>query len=460
MNTNSNVTSSDNVIFSKRRNIITLSSPSPEDYTPIIGPIKIERLLKVAERLKGLKLLEINSSPRGGGVAEMLISAIPFLNLLGIDAEWRIITGNKDYFVCTKSLHNLLQGMEGTFTEEMYKVYLNNVEECGNNNLIDYHPNIVTIHDPQPMGLTHYIQKPGEIWLWRCHIDIEGEAFLHNQNLLELMTDFVEHYSAAIFSAADYVVSTWPLPKFIIPPFIDPLSEKNRELSETEIQRVLDKFGIDASLPKIVQIGRFDPWKGIDLTIETYRHVKKEVNCQLIIAGGIASDDPEGDAILARIREQTKEEEDIIILNLSPESNFEINALQRAADVIMQPSTKEGFGLVVTEGLWKGKAVIAGNVGGIPLQIKDGDTGFFYETPAKTSRKVIDLLTNPRVAKEVGERGYAYVRDHFLMPDRIADYLKALDLLKTGTLSVDNCRDCIISFHPWFKLSKRYKSSV
>jgi len=390
----------------------------------------------------------------------MLLSAIPFLNVLGIDAEWRIITGNKEYFACTKGIHNLLQGMEGRFTEEMHRVYLDNVEDCGNNNLIDYNPDIVTIHDPQPMGLTHFIQKPDEIWLWRCHIDIEGEALQHNQNLMELMTDCVEHYSAAIFSAADYVVSTWPLPKFIIPPFIDPLSEKNRKLSETEIQRVLDKFGIDASLPNILQIGRFDPWKGIDLTIETYRNVRKEVSCQLIIAGGTASDDPEGEAVLARIREKTKKDEDIIVLNLSPESNLEINALQRAADVIMQPSTREGFGLVVTEGLWKGKPVIAGNVGGIPLQIKDGDTGFFYETPAKTSRKVIDLLTNPNVAREVGERGYNYVREHFLMPDRITDYLKALELLKNGTLSVDNCRDCIISFHPWFKLSKRNKSSA
>jgi trehalose synthase len=454
MNNNSNVTSSDNIIYSKRRNIVTLSSPFPEDYASIVGPAKIERLLKVAERIKGLKLLEINSSPRGGGVAEMLLSAIPFLNGLGIDTEWRIITGNKKYFVCTKGIHNLLQGMEGTFTEEMNKVYLDNVEECGNNNLIDYSPDIVTIHDPQPMCLVHYIQKPGEIWLWRCHIDIEGEVLQHNQNLMELMTDCVEHYNAAIFSAADYVVSTWPLPKFIIPPFIDPLSEKNRKLSTAEIQKILDRFGIDSSLPKIVQIGRFDPWKGIDLTIETFRHVRKEVNCQLIIAGGTASDDPEGEAILARIHEQTKGDEDIIILNLSPESNVEINALQRAADVIMQPSTKEGFGLVITEGLWKEKPVIAGNVGGIPLQIKDGDTGFFYETPTKTSRKVIELLANPGVAREVGERGHAYVRDHFLMPDRIADYLKALELLKAGALSVDNCRDCIISFHPWFKPNK------
>jgi len=329
------------------------------------------------------------------------------------------------------------------------------VEECGNRNLIDYYPDIVTIHDPQPMCLTHYIQKPGEIWLWRCHIDIQREALQRNANLMELMTDCVEHYSAAIFSAADYVVSTWPLPKFIIPPFIDPLSEKNRELSEIEIQQVLDKYGIDRKLPKIVQIGRFDPWKGIDLTIATYRRVKKEVRCQLIIAGGTASDDPEGGAILARIREQTKKDKDIIVLNLAPDSNLEINALQRVADVIIQPSTKEGFGLVVTEGLWKGKPVIAGNVGGIPLQIKDNDTGYFFDTTVKTAKKVIDLLNNPEIAKATGERGRVYVRDHFLMPDRITDYLQTLYLLKSKAVGVSNCRDCIISFHPWYKLNKR-----
>lgn len=455
MNNDSSIVPSGSIVFSKKRNIITLSSHLPDNYSPIVGPAKIDRLLKAAEHLKGFQLLEINSTPRGGGVAEMLLSVIPFLNTLGIDAEWRTITGNQEYFVCTKEIHNLLQGMAGTFTEEMNKVYLDNVEECSNNNLIDYHPDIVTIHDPQPMCLTHYIQKPDEIWVWRCHIDIQGEALQNNQNLMDLMTDCVEHYDAAIFSAADYVVSKWPLPKFIIPPFIDPLSEKNRELTETEIQGVLDKLGIDAKLPKIVQIGRFDPWKGIDRTIETYCHVKEEVNCQLIIAGGTASDDPEGEAILAKIREQTKDDKSIIVLNLSPESNLEINALQRAADVIMQPSTKEGFGLVVTEGLWKGKPVIAGNVGGIPLQIKDGETGFFYETPTKTARKVIDLLSNPGEARAVGERGWAYVRDHFLMPDRITDYLMALDLLKSGAVNVDNCRDCLISYHPWFKLNKR-----
>ncbi len=435
--------------------MLPFSASRPEAYAPIIGQEKLERLLSVASRLKGLQLLEINATAQGGGVAEMLLRVIPFLNVLGIDAEWKIIRGNTDYFECTKGIHNLLQGMDGIFTPEMEEIYLNNLEVCGNASLIDYHPDVVTIHDPQPLCLTHYIKKPDEIWLWRCHIDIEEASLKDNGNLLDLITDCVEHYDAAIFSTIHYVVSKWPMPKFIIPPFIDPLSDKNREISSKEIDTVLNKYGIDNRIPIIAQIGRFDPWKGIDRTIATYRKVKKETKCQLVIAGGTANDDPEGVRILTKIQEDTKDDEDIHILNLPPDSNIEINALQRAANVIMQPSTKEGFGLVITEALWKSKPVIAGNVGGIPLQIRDSDTGYFYETPPKTARKVISLLDNPDVALAMGNRGKNYVKEHFLMPVRLTDYLMAMELLMTGALNKKTCSECIISYHPWFKLVKR-----
>ena len=445
----------DGTVYSKRKNLLSLSASAPEDYIPIIGQEKLERLLNVASRLKGLKLLEINATAQGGGVAEMLLRVIPFLNTLGIDAEWKVIRGNTDYFECTKGMHNLLQGMEGTFTAEMEQIYMDNLEDCGNESLIDYHPDIVTVHDPQPLCLTHYIKKPDEIWLWRCHIDIEEDSLQNNGSLLDLMTDCVEHYDGAIFSTANYVVSKWPMPKFIIPPFIDPLADKNREISQQEIDTVLNKHGIDSKVPLIAQIGRFDPWKGIDRTIATYRVVKKERKCQLLIAGGTAADDPEGVRILNSIREETKDDEDIHVLNLPPDSNIEINALQRAADIIMQPSTKEGFGLVITEALWKSKPVISGNVGGIPLQIRHGDTGYFFETPRKTAKKVISFLDNPEAALAMGERGQKYVREHFMMPDRITDYLLALELLMSGGLNKNTCSECIISYHPWFKLTKR-----
>jgi len=445
----------DGTVYSRRKNFCPFAAHPLQDYASIVGEEKIEKLQRAAQHLEGLKLLEVNATAQGGGVAEMLYSAIPFLNMLGIEAEWKIIRGSNEYFECTKRLHNLIQGMEGSFTQEMKQSYFDNLQKCADVDIIDYDPDVVVIHDPQPLGLTRYLKKSKETWLWRCHIDVDKEALEANPGMWEFITSQTEQYDAAIFSAVYYIVSRWPLPKFIIPPFIDPLSEKNRELSREKIDRILAIYDIDPKVPIIAQIGRFDPWKGIDRTIAAYRQVRKEKKCQLIVAGGLAADDPEGERILAKIYEETKRDEDIRVLSLPVGSNLEINAFQRAASVIMQPSTREGFGLVITEGLWKGKPVIAGNVGAIPLQIKDGTTGYFYETPQKTAQKVIYLLDNPKTAKEMGKKGKQYVLEHFLLPDRITDYLKAIYMAFHKIADKKICSDCIISFHPWFKLSKR-----
>ena len=449
----------DGTVYSKRKNFRPFSTPPLEAYASILGEERIERLQKAAERLKGLKLLELNASAQGGGVAEMLYSSVPFLNDLSIEDEWKIIRGNKEYFEFTKNLHNMLQGKKGILTSEMKQCYVDNMEECADTNLIDYNPDVVLVHDPQPLGLNHYLQKPEEIWLWRCHIDIEETALRTNSSLWDFLIDWTEHYDAAIFSAAHYIVTRWPLLNFIIPPFIDPLSEKNRELSQDEIDRVLTKYHIDPKVPIIAQIGRFDPWKGIDRTIGAYRLAREERKCQLVIAGGLAADDPEGERILARIYEDTKNDDDIHVLNLQMtnrlENWLEVNALQRAASVIMQPSTREGFGLVITEALWKRKPVIAADAGAIPLQIKNGDTGYFYQTPSRTARQVLHLLDNPEAARMIGEGGRRYVEEHFLLPDRIADCLMTIDVMmntaREGKIPVGS----ILSFHPWFKLSKR-----
>jgi trehalose synthase len=449
----------DGTVYSRRKDFCPFSTPPLQAYASFLSEEDPERLERAAERLKGLKLLELNATAQGGGVAEMLYSSIPFLNSLGIDAEWKVLRGNKEYFECTKSLHNLLQGMNGHFTPEMEKTYFCTLLECANDNLIDYTPDVVIAHDPQPLGLSRYLKKSGETWLWRCHIDIEEAPVEANPALWDFVTMWAEQYDATIFSAVHYVVSRWPLPKFIIPPFIDPLSEKNRELSQKEIDRVLDKYHIDPGLPIIAQIGRFDPWKGLDRTIATYRQVRIEKKCQLIVAGGLAADDPEGERILANIYSQTEDDKDVHILNLPLadrlENYREINALQRAASVIMQPSTKEGFGLVITEALWKGKPVIAADVGAIPLQLRDGDNGYFYTTPYKTAQKVLHLLNHPKAAEMVGRRGREYVAEHFLLPDRVADYLIAIDMATNRDGRKKMPADCIISFHPWFKLSKR-----
>lgn len=450
----------DGTVYSQRMGFCPFSSPPLASYLPIIGDEKMERLYKAAQKISGLRLLELNATAQGGGVAEMLFSVVPFLNSLGIDTEWKVIHGTKEYFECTKNMHNLLQGMEGTFTDEMEQTYLSNLEKCALPGLIDDRADIVTVHDPQPLCLTHYLRKPQGIWLWRCHIDCEESAVKINPKLMDLVCDCVEHYDAAIFSAAHYVMSQWPLPKFLIPPFIDPLSEKNRDLSEREIAQVLNKYGIDSRVPTITQVGRFDPWKGIDRTIAVYRKVREEKQCQLIIAGGMAADDPEGQRILDKILAETKGDENIHVLNLPMNDRIvnwkEINALQSAATVIMQPSTREGFGLVITEALWKGKPVIASNVGGIPLQLRDGYTGYFYQTPARTARRVIQLMDNPDVAESLGKKGKAYVRDHFLLPDRITDYLMTIYMTRNIVQHKDFPKDAIISFHPWYKLAKRY----
>jgi len=451
----------DGTVYSKRKNFCPFSTSPPEAYVPILGEKslkRLERLQKIAQRVKGLKMLTLNSSAQGGGVAEMLYSAVPFLNMLGVETEWKVVCGSREYFEATKELHNLLQGKTGSFSPERRHTYLCALEDCARQNLIDYEPDVIDVHDPQPLGLNYYLRRPGETWLWRCHIDMDIETIEGNPSLWKFFSDWAGRYEAAIFSAANYIISRWPVPKFIIPPFIDPLSEKNRELSQGEIDRVLTKYHIDPKVPIIAQIGRFDPWKGIDRTIATYRWVRKERECQLVLAGGLAADDPEGERILSRVYEDTKDDEGIHVLNLSMDDRLEnwveVNALQRAARVIMQPSTREGFGLVIAEALWKGKPVIGADVGAIPLQIQDGDTGYFYQTPRKTAQKVIYFLENLEAAETMGKRGREYVEQHFLLPDRIADYLMAINMVVSGAVSKEVCTECIISFHPWVKLSK------
>ena len=424
------------VVYSPGLGYRPFSAPPLKNYAPIIGNERMERVQRAAERLKGRRVLEINATAQGGGVAEMLYSSVPFLNNLGVPTEWKVITGTSEFFECTKGLHNLLQGMKGTFTQEMERAYYGNIADCARGNIFDHRADIIMVNDPQPLGLARHLKKTGETWLWRCHIDIEETPMDANPGLWDFMTSWIASFDAAIFSAAHYVVTRWPLPSFIIPPFIDPLSEKNRELSREEIDAVLDKYGIDARIPTIAQVGRFDPWKGLDRTIDVFRRVRQECKCQLILAGGMASDDPEGVRILDKILEDTRNDADIHVLNLPLADRLEnwkeVNALQRSATVIMQPSTREGFGLVITEALWKAKPVISANVGAIPLQIRDGDTGYFYETPQKTARRGMHLLQNRKAAEALGQRGRTYVGEHFLLPARIADYLMAMDMAGGG----------------------------
>ncbi|MFC2003359.1 glycosyltransferase [Chloroflexota bacterium] len=448
----------DGTMYSKSKGVCPTGPPfsfSPvEDYISIVGEEKIERLLAAVERVKGVKILELNSTPIGGGVAEMLLSSAPFVNHLGIDAEWKVIRGSKPFYEVTKCIHNLLQGRGGCFTSEMEKIYFETIEDNSNGHIVDFDADLVIVHDPQPLGLSPNLRQRGNRkskWLWRCHIDMDEETLKANSALEHFINYWVEPLDGAIFSAAQYIICRWPFPKFIIPPFIDPLSPKNRELSESEIQDVLEKHGIDTKLPIIAQIGRFDPWKGIDAVVDVYREVKSKIKCQLILAGGIAADDPEGDIILSKVRQMVNGDPNVHILCLPPTSSLEINALQRASQVILQLSTKEGFGLTVTEALWKGKPVIASPVGGITQQLRDGESGFFHYDTTETAENVFYLLEHPRAAELMGKRGQSYVKEHFLLPDRLADYFKAINMICGSALDTES----IISFHSWHKLDKR-----
>jgi trehalose synthase len=447
----------DGTVYCCRKGIQPFSVPPLEDYIPMVGESKIEKLSKLAERLKGVKILEVNSTAVGGGVAEMLHSQVPFLNQLGLVDEWKVVCGPETFYRVTKTIHNLLQGKKGTLTPDMVKVYYHTLGETADIYFDDhytYSPDVVIVHDPQPLGLACYLKRDNDKWLWRSHIDVEKETLEANPILWEFITFWALFYDAVMFSGAHYVVECWPARKYISPPFIDPLSNKNKELNSKEIAKVLEKYGIDPSVPLLVQIGRFDPWKGIDTSIRAYRIARENENCQLVIAGNMASDDPEGGRIFNQVCEETKSDPGIHILRLPDDvavNALEVNALQRAARVILQPSTKEGFGLVITEAMWKKKPVITREVGAIPIQVRGGETGFFISSAKKAAKKITYLLSNPAEAELVGEKAHEYVKEHFLMPDRVADYLRVVNYFMNGELDEES----IISYHPWFKLSKR-----
>ncbi len=448
----------DGTMYSKTKGICPDRSPfslSPLDqYVSVVGEQRIDKLLAAAKKLEGIRILELNSSPSGGGVAEMLLSSVPFLNQLGVDNEWKVIQGSKPFYEATKCIHNLLQGRGGCFTSEMERVYFKTLEDNGNSHIADWDADVVIVHDPQPLGLAPSLSERASRrgkWLWRCHIDMDEETLGSNAALEYFIEYWVEPLDGAIFSASQYIICRWPFPKFVIPPFIDPLSPKNRELSQNEIESVLDTYGIERKLPIISQIGRFDPWKGLDSTIEVYQRVKSSMKCQLILAGGLAADDPEGEIILSNIRQLVGDDPNVHILCLPATSSLEINAIQRASNVILQLSTKEGFGLTVTEALWKGKPVVATPVGGITQQIRDQEFGFFHNTVNETAENVLYLLTHSRAAELMGKKGHLYVKDHFLLPDRLCDHLKAMAMVLDSTLDPDS----IISFHSWHKLDKR-----
>ncbi len=394
----------------------------PESYRKIVGDEVIAEIYKKARKLYGKYILNINSTYQGGGVAEMLSSLVPLMNNTGIDAEWRILHGNPDFFTVTKKFHNALQGAEINLTELKKRLYTET-----NGNFATYTHimhDAVMIHDPQPLPIITFYKKR-QPWIWRCHIDLTAP----NPKIWDYLKSFILRYDAVIISMEQYRRRDLPVEQVVIPPAIDPLTPKNMSLDESTINKFLSKFDIPLDKPLITQISRFDPWKDPLGVIEVFKKVKEVKDVRLVLCGSMASDDPEGYEIYDEVRKKAKkliEDGDIILI--TSENNILVNVLQRVSSVIIQKSTREGFGLTVTEALWKGTPVVASRVGGITLQIKDGWNGFLldpydYDGFAK---KIIEILENPDLAKKLGENGKEYVRKHFLITRLI---LQHLDLL-------------------------------
>ncbi|MFH1684276.1 MAG: glycosyltransferase [Candidatus Margulisiibacteriota bacterium] len=393
-----------------------MSKPKLKDYAKVTRPQNFEEIQLLAEKLAGKTVKMVNSTLVGGGVAEMLHRVVPLFNELGINMKWEAIKGSGEFFNVTKLFHNALHGNKAEIKPEMLKVF----EETNNENAknMTFDEDIIVIHDPQPAGLIQMKDKSPGKWVWRCHIDT---ATPHPQ-VWNFLKKFICKYDASIFSAPSFA-SELPIPQYMIYPAIDPLAEKNRVLSQQEIDAAMRKLDIPTDKPLIVQVSRFDYLKDPIGFFETYLLVKKHHDCRFVFAGGAASDDPEGTQVLNELRERSKGEKDFIVLLLPPFSDHEINALQRASTIVMQKSLREGFGLTVTEALWKKKPVIAGAVGGIPLQIINNFTGVLVHSVEGAAYKTRYLLNNPEVGKKMGEYGHEHVREKFLLTRNMRNYL-------------------------------------
>lgn len=387
-----------------------------EDYRPIVGNDALEELSLLAKPLAGKSVLHVNSTAVGGGVAEILNRMVPLMRELGIDARWEVIKGGEDFHAVTKKFHNALHGDPQEVTPQDYKVYEDKLEE----NLLQMRldEDFIFCHDPQPVALVKKRHGQTNHWLWRCHIDLSRP----HTEVWSFLKQYVEQYDACVFSAPAFA-RTLTIPQFLIMPSIDPLSDKNRELSALEIQLVLDRLNIPTDKPLVTQVSRFDRLKDPLGVIEAFRKAKPYIEARLLLVGGPADDDPEGAQVLAEVRAKSDGDPDIMVLCLPPTSHIEINAIQRASAVILQKSVREGFGLTVTEALWKGKPVIASAKGGIPLQIAHRYSGILVHSIDGTAQWLKQLLNEPEYALKLGENGHEHVRQNFLITRHLRDYL-------------------------------------
>lgn len=408
---------------------VDVGTQSIDAYVASAGEEAVEELRALAAPLRGARVLHLNATPYGGGVAEILRSEIPLLRDLGLEADWRIIHGDETFFAVTKKIHNGLQGAPESLTAEEQAIYRANSEH--NAKLFERHYDLIVVHDPQPLALLHYHGRDAARWIWRCHIDTSAP----NLQVWEFLLPYLEGYDAAVFTLGGFVPPRFPAVRVdVIPPAIDPESPKNMDLPPLLARRVLQWIGVDVDKPLITQVSRFDPWKDPLGVIEGYRLIREEVpDLQLALVASMAFDDPEGWDIYRQILDAANSDPGIhVFTNLTGVGNLEVNAFQRLSDVVVQKSIREGFGLVVSEALWKGTPVVAGNVGGIPLQMPGGAGGFLVDSIEEYAERTLWLLRNPEEGRALAERGREVVRRRFLLTRLIADELRLYNDLLLG----------------------------
>lgn len=430
--------------------LVTVPPKDINDYRPIVGDQRIDEILALAAPLKGARVLHLNATGFGGGVAELLGALVPLMRSVGLDAEWRLMVGAPELWETTKALHNLLQGAfisptaataqryvrrRGGIREQSigacWTAEMANVWERYNAltaDLIDQHYDFVVVHDPQPAGVLFYMLRRQSAqrltnWIWRCHIDLTRAR----PDIWNFLRPYLAPYNASIFTTQDYVKPDIPTPEVaLIAPAIDPLSTKNADLPGDAVREVLLRYGVDPDRPIISQVSRFDPWKDPLGVVDVYKRVKKDIpGLQLLMVGSMAADDPEGFRYFELTARRAGEDPDIHLLtNLSGVGNLEVNAFQRASSVVLQKSLREGFALTVSEALWKARPVVATAVGGIPLQVASGQCGYLVRSTRECAARTRDLLVDPPLADEFGQNGRERVRENFLITRDLSDYLQ------------------------------------
>jgi trehalose synthase len=405
---------------------VALASKSLADYTHIVGRPLVEEIRELAEPLQGRRVVHLSATAFGGGVSEILYTLVPLMRDVGLEVEWQVIYGREEFFNATKLMHNALQGAPEDLTDEQWDTW-RRYNEMNARELVGGW-DVVLVHDPQPAALYHLVPEKSHGWVWRCHIDMSSP----NPDTIARLRPYICDYPQALFHMESYVPEGMNGNVNIVPPAIDPLAPKNMALSPEDAAYVCQQFGIDVDRPMIAQVSRFDPWKDPLGVIDAYRLVKAQLpSVQLALVGSMASDDPEGwDYFNATIAHADGDPDIHILNNFNNVGSIEVNAFQSQADVLIQKSTREGFGLTVTEAIWKGRPFIGGNVGGIPLQIENGVSGYLVDSVDSCAARTLDILKDPALGKALGRRGKEHVRKHFLTPRYLRDYLKIFTALR------------------------------